>query len=131
MVLQKEAHKTRPKSSQKLTWMFQCHNQPHMLPSCSIAHCVKEWGKRNFSVTSYTFNGEKWLKQKSKNQSHLLPLSKTSKECTSAIDAKSKRKQGKKGEYLVQTFKLQHSTYLWLASWWIFSLDAWAPYHIV
>jgi len=28
--------------------MLQCHNQPHMLPSCSIAHCAKEWGKEEF-----------------------------------------------------------------------------------
>ena len=106
--------------------MLRHHNQPHMLPLSPIGHCAKEWRKKeSFSVSSCIFNGEKQPTQKIKNQQSITPfalktfwtLSKTSKKLTSAVDAKGKKKKAKKGEYLVQTFKLQGSTYLWLASW--------------
>ena len=130
MVLQIEAHKTRPKSGQKLTFLVTkgCSNTTinHIcfLPVLLLS-VQKNGGKRSFSVNSCIFNGEKRPTQKIKNQQSITPfalktiwtLSKTSKKCTSAVDAKGKKKNAKKGEYLVQTFKLQCSTYLWLASW--------------
>jgi len=86
----------------------------------------KRMGKRGvFQRVLCIFNGEKRPTQKIKNQQSITPsalktiwtLSKTSKKLTSDVDAKGKKKKAKKGEYLVQTFKLQGSTYLWLASW--------------
>jgi len=71
---------------------------------------------------------EKQSKQKIKTNSQAHPfafktiwtLSKASKKLTSA--AKGKKVKANKGEYLAQTFMLQGSSYLSLASWWI-SLD--------
>jgi len=47
-----------------------------MLPSCSIAHCAKEWGKRVFQgVLAFLMEkNDRHKKSKSNNQSHLLPL---------------------------------------------------------
>ena len=81
--------------------------------------------KEEFFSEFLHFKWRKTTDTKIKNQQSVTPfalktiwtLSKTSKKLTSAVDAKGKKKKAKKGEYLVQTFKLQGSTYLWLASW--------------
>jgi len=128
MVLQIEASKTRQMAVKNFFERKEC---PNATINCiyfltvPLVTVQKNGAKRSFSVSSCIFNGEKRPTQKIKNQQSITPfalktiwtLSKTSKKLTSAVDVKGKKKKAKKGEYLVQTFKLQGSTYLWLASW--------------
>jgi len=92
-----------------------------VFPLCFIGHYAKEWGERNFSVSSLIVNGENWMKTKFQIQHSNAPfaletlwmLLKHPRDLVFSCRYRRQEIENKKRWVFSNNFKLQALTYGW------------------